>query len=115
VAKHTNWIQDGIDFLVMEFLEGETLTERLNKGALSLDQVLHYGIQIADALDKAHQQGIVHRDLKPGNITPCKFSFRLLLKLCNPELGDLQVISQDLLGPAVMQIFRADGSLLTRI
>jgi serine/threonine protein kinase len=76
VVKHTNWIQDGIDFLVMEFLEGETLTERLNKGALSLDQVLHYGIQIADALDKAHQQGIVHRDLKPGNITQrgCKNS-----------------------------------------
>ena len=60
--------QDGIDYLVMEFLEGETLAERLSKGALPMDQVLRYGMQIADALDKAHKQGIVHRDLKPGNI-----------------------------------------------
>jgi Tol biopolymer transport system component len=60
--------QDGVSFLVMEFLEGETLAQRLEKGALPLSDVLKYGVQIADALDKAHRQGVVHRDLKPGNI-----------------------------------------------
>ena len=60
--------QDGVDFLVMEYLEGETLARRLTKGALPIDQALTYASQIADALDKAHRHGIVHRDLKPGNI-----------------------------------------------
>src|SRR5258705_6568256 len=60
--------QDGTDFLVMEYLEGETLAKRLEKGPLPLAQVLQFGIQIADALDKAHRNGLVHRDLKPGNI-----------------------------------------------
>ena len=60
--------QDGMDYLVMECVEGETLAKRLEKGALPLEQVLNYGAQIADALDKAHRAGIVHRDLKPANI-----------------------------------------------
>jgi serine/threonine protein kinase len=60
--------QDGIDYLVMECLEGETLAHRLERGPLPLEQTLKYGIQIADALDKAHRSGVVHRDLKPGNI-----------------------------------------------
>jgi len=60
--------QDGIDYLVMECVEGETLAKRLEKGALPLEQVLKYGMQIADALDRAHRSGVVHRDLKPGNI-----------------------------------------------
>jgi Tol biopolymer transport system component len=60
--------QDGTDFLVMEFLEGETLAERLRKGALPLPEILKIGIAIAEALAVAHRQGIVHRDLKPGNI-----------------------------------------------
>ena len=70
--------QDGVEFLVMEYLEGETLSERLLKGALSVDQVLRYGIEIADALDKAHRQGIVHRDLKPGNVMITKSGVKLL-------------------------------------
>src|SRR6202171_1372672 len=60
--------QDGIDYLVMECVEGETLAKRLEKGPLPLEQVLKYGIQIAGALDRAHRSGVVHRDLKPGNI-----------------------------------------------
>jgi len=60
--------QDGVDYLVMECVEGETLAKRLEKGPLPLEQVLKYGMQIADALDKAHRNGVVHRDLKPGNI-----------------------------------------------
>jgi serine/threonine protein kinase len=60
--------QDGIDYLVMECVEGETLSKRLEKGSLPLDQVLKVGREIADALDKAHRSGVVHRDLKPGNI-----------------------------------------------
>jgi len=60
--------QDGVDYLVMECVEGETLAQRLEKGPLPLEQVLKYAPQIADALDKAHRAGIVHRDLKPGNI-----------------------------------------------
>src|SRR5437879_6918408 len=60
--------QDGTAFLVMECVEGETLSKRLEKGPLPLEQVLKYGMQIADALDKAHRSGVVHRDLKPGNI-----------------------------------------------
>ena len=58
----------GINFLVMELIDGESLATRLAKGPLPLDQALAYGIEIADALDKAHRQGIVHRDLKPGNV-----------------------------------------------
>src|SRR6202142_1817379 len=60
--------QDGVDYIVMECVEGETLGKRLEKGPLAAELVLKYGIQIADALDKAHRSGVVHRDLKPSNI-----------------------------------------------
>jgi serine/threonine protein kinase/Tol biopolymer transport system component len=60
--------QDGVDYLVMECVEGETLSKRLEKGPLPLEQVLRYGAQLADALGKAHRNGVIHRDLKPGNI-----------------------------------------------
>src|SRR5580704_13578437 len=70
--------QDGTDFLVMEYLEGETLAQRLVKGPLPLEQVLQYAIEIADALDKAHRKGVTHRDLKPGNIMLTKSGAKLL-------------------------------------
>src|SRR6204780_4461805 len=60
--------QNGTDYLVMEFLEGETLAERLRKGPLPLPEILKIGIAVAEALAVAHRGGIVHRDLKPGNI-----------------------------------------------
>src|SRR6266487_3022767 len=68
----------GDGYLVMELLEGESLADRLNKGPLPLEQVLRYGIQIAQALEKAHKAGVVHRDLKPGNIMLTKSGAKLL-------------------------------------
>ncbi len=62
----------------MEYLEGETLAQRLTKGALPFDQALRTAVEIADALDKAHRKGIVHRDLKPGNIMLTKSGAKLL-------------------------------------
>ena len=70
--------QDGADYLVLEYLEGETLGTRLRKGPLPPDQVLKYGAQIADALDKAHRRGVVHRDLKPENVMLTKSGVKLL-------------------------------------
>jgi eukaryotic-like serine/threonine-protein kinase len=69
---------EGIDYLVMECIEGVTLAKRLEKAALPLEQVLKFGAQIADALDKAHRGGVVHRDLKPGNIMLTKTGAKLL-------------------------------------
>src|SRR6202011_1076833 len=70
--------QDGIDYLLMEYLEGETLAQRLLKGSLPLEQALQYAIEISDALDKAHRKGVTHRDLKPGNIMLTKSGTKLL-------------------------------------
>src|SRR5262249_14630830 len=70
--------QNGTDFLVMEFLEGQTLAARLEEGPLPRDQFFRYGTEIAAALDKAHRRGIVHRDLKPGNIMLTKSGAKLL-------------------------------------
>ena len=69
--------EDGVDFMVMEYIEGETLTERLKKGALPLGEALQHGIEIADALDKAHREGVVHRDVKPGNVMVTKPGLKL--------------------------------------
>ena len=70
--------QDGIDYLVMEYLEGETLADRLRKGPLPVEQVLKYGTEICEGLEKAHRSGVVHRDLKPGNIMLTKTGTKLM-------------------------------------
>jgi serine/threonine protein kinase len=70
--------QDGLHYLVMEYVEGETLAARLDRGRLPLDQALAYAIQIAEALDKAHGKAVVHRDLKPGNVMVTRAGVKLL-------------------------------------
>src|SRR5262245_24486554 len=70
--------EDGTAYLVMQYLEGETLAERLTRGPMRLDEASMYAIQIADALARAHRSGIVHRDLKPGNVILTKSGARLL-------------------------------------
>ena len=69
---------EGLDYLVLEYLEGETLADRLGKGALPIEQVLRYGMEIAQALEAAHEHGIVHRDLKPANIMLTKSGVKLM-------------------------------------
>jgi eukaryotic-like serine/threonine-protein kinase len=107
--------QEGVDFLVMEYLEGETLAERLSHGALKTEQLLRYAIQIADALDKAHRQGFVHRDLKPGNIMLTRAGVKLL------DFG-LATLARDGKGPGgsisgtaatlTMQPLTAEGTIV---
>jgi serine/threonine protein kinase len=84
--------QQGTAYLVMEYLEGETLADRLKKGALPLDEALKNAIQIAGALNKAHRAGIVHRDLKPGNVMLTKAGAKLLdfglAKAGEPAIAD---------------------------
>src|SRR5262245_9371049 len=70
--------EKGVAYLVMEYLEGETLADRLARGAMPCDEVLRVGIQLAEALDRAHKAGIVHRDVKPGNVFLTKSGAKLL-------------------------------------
>src|SRR5262249_41181826 len=69
---------EGIDFLVMEYLEGQTLAERLKKGALPPEEALNWALEIADALDKTHRRGVIHGDLKPSNVMLTKSGVKLL-------------------------------------
>ena len=88
--------QDGTQFLVMEYLEGQTLAERLAKGPLPIEQVLKIGTEIAQALEKAHQQGIIHRDLKPANIMLTKAGAKLMdFGLAKPKIS----IAAEAVGP----------------
>jgi eukaryotic-like serine/threonine-protein kinase len=105
--------QDGIDFLVMEYLEGETLAQRLLKGPLPLEQVLQYAVEIADALDKAHRKGITHRDLKPGNIMLTKSGTKLLdfgLAKLKPETAPANISLSKL--PTAKDNLTAQGTIL---
>ena len=88
--------QDGVDFLVMEFLEGETLADRLMKGPLPLDQLLKCAVEICDGLEKAHRSGVVHRDLKPGNVMLTKAGAKLM------DFGLAKAVSQADLPPSAL-------------
>ena len=105
--------QDGTEYLVMEYLEGETLARRLEKGPLPLADLLRYAIEIADALDRAHRQGIVHRDLKPGNIMLTKAGAKLLdFGLAKP--GGAMVLSGETMtvSPAGSRTLTAEGTIV---
>jgi len=100
-----------IEYLVMEYLEGETLADRLAKGPLPLEQTLRYGMQIAGALEKAHRQGIVHRDLKPGNVMLTKTGVKLLdfgLAKSQPLAGGMPASAIATEGPALT----SEGSII---
>ncbi len=79
----------GVEFLIIELIDGESLSDRLARGPLPLDQVLACAIEIADALSKAHRQGIVHRDLKPGNVMLTKTGAKLL------DFGLARIVSDE--------------------
>src|SRR5437867_717713 len=104
--------QDGVEYLVMEYLEGETLADRSARGPLPSEQVLRYGIEMADALDKAHRQGIVHRDLKPGNVMLTRSGVKLLdfglAKAVHPASSVSALTSLPTEGPALT----AEGTIL---
>jgi serine/threonine protein kinase len=108
--------QNGTDFLVMEFLEGETLADRLTKGPLPLEQVLRHGAEICDGLDKAHRSGVVHRDLKPGNIMLTKAGAKLmdfgLAKASMPESRPASGLSKTFSSPVLSHPLTAQGTLI---
>src|SRR6202142_249809 len=104
--------QDDIDFLVMEYIEGEKLAQRLMKGPLPIQQVLQFAIEIADALDKAHRKGITHRDLKPGNIMLTKSGTKLLdfgLAKLAQEAAPVTPLSQL---PTMQNAITSEGTIL---
>ena len=110
-ALHDVGREGDVEYLVMEYLEGETLAERLVKGPLSLVQTLRYGIEIAGALDKAHRQRIVHRDLKPGNVMLTKTGAKVLdfglAKAAAPQAGkELSAL------PTAEKSLTAEGSIV---
>jgi Tol biopolymer transport system component len=96
------------EYLVMEYLEGQTLSERLGQGSLPLEQTLRYGIEIAEALDKAHRQGIVHRDLKPGNVMLTKSGVKLL------DFGLAKAFSAPASSASVFTVLPTAGPDVTR-
>jgi serine/threonine protein kinase len=96
---------DGTDFLVMEHVAGGTLAKRLEKGPLPIEQVLRYGTEIADALDKAHRQGVVHRDLKPANVMVTKDGTKLL------DFGLAKLRKPAVISAVVSQAATADREL----
>ncbi len=102
---------EGVDFLVMEYLEGETLEHRLVRGPLLLDEALRLGRQIADALDQVHRHGLAHRDLKPSNIMLTRSGAKLL-DFGLAKLVDSSSLLVDGAPPAVTASLTAEGTIL---
>jgi serine/threonine protein kinase len=108
--------QNGMDYLVMEFLDGQTLADRLLKGPLPLDQVIKHGIEICDGLEKAHKTGVTHRDLKPGNVMLTKGGAKLmdfgLAKAATSGLPPASSLTMTMSGPSADQPLTARGMLV---
>ena len=104
--------QDGVDFLVMEYLEGETMADRLEKGAIPTEELMGYAIQMADALDKAHRQGLIHRDLKPGNIMLTKSGAKLLDFGLAKSSGIAPGTSDASITPTMSRNLTAEGAIV---
>jgi serine/threonine protein kinase len=108
--------QDGLRYLVMEYLEGETLANRLMRGALPLEQVLKHGMEICDALEHAHHSGVVHRDLKPANIMLTKTGAKLLdfglARASSPQRELSSSLSATLTSPERMAPLTAEGTVV---
>jgi serine/threonine protein kinase/Tol biopolymer transport system component len=108
--------QDGIHFIVMEFLEGETLGARLAKGRLPLELVLRYGAEVAEGLEQAHRMGVVHRDLKPGNIMITRTGAKLLdfglAKTAQPIIQQSSGLSATMTSPNYSQPLTAEGTVI---
>jgi Tol biopolymer transport system component len=104
--------QDGVDFLVMEHLEGETLADRLLKGPLPVDELLRVATEIADALDKAHRQGLIHRDLKPGNVMLTKSGAKLLDFGLARTTGLAPTLSDLSRSPTMSRSLTAEGTIV---
>jgi Tol biopolymer transport system component len=108
--------QDGVDYLVMEFLEGETLADRLARGPLPPEQVLKYAIEICEGLEKAHKTGVIHRDLKPGNIMVTKAGAKLmdfgLAKATPASAPPTSSLTMTVSDPSAGQPLTARGTLL---
>ena len=107
------------DYLVMELIEGETLAQRLSKGALAGPEVLKLGVQISDALDRAHRAGVIHRDLKPGNVMLTKSGAKLMdfglaraTGMAGPAAGSGVTMATLTQSPTVAQPLTAEGTIV---
>lgn len=102
---------DDVEYLVMEYLEGETLADRIARGPLPLSQVIRYAIEIADALQQAHRAGITHRDLKPGNVMLTASGVKLL-DFGLAKLTTQPVFSEDSAPATVVNPITAEGTIV---
>jgi serine/threonine protein kinase len=93
-ALHSVGMQEGVPYLVIEYIEGETLSDRLARGALPFDEVFRIAIQVGEALDHAHRHGIVHRDLKPGNVMLAGAGGGTMVKLLDLGLAKISGSAQ---------------------